>query len=516
MINFYKIKEDIKKKGWSGPWNFFSKDEIDNLLIRFIEIYKNSLKFPEINDYVEKIKLSSIKNLETKPSPTLFYKTVQDFAKNNIKIYNFFYYYFNNKEIELSDFTDFRMNFPNLNNIEATGWHQDIETFYTVITEDFKKNSLAMWISLTGSTKNNGVEFASGSQKKNIIYNTTFLDKKKKIEEIIDIKKNEIKLESFESKPGDIILIDPFVLHRSAFKNFDFLRCSIDVRYVENKKTLNPRIESYYTKLMRYKNILTLSKLKKKLRMSLKKVLLKIENKLIRFLNLLLKFTNYEISQKYVNFFLIEDFKYFSNKCSVGKTPQGEIAAKSIVKFIKEKKLLNLDLLDICCGTGIVGLTVFNLLKNTEYKLNSLTLADINIFNIDSIKKTLILNNYEKEKINCLLSDSLNHLDPSIKFDLIVSNPPHIEKKKQSLENDNLSADDLGTYDYKFAFHENFYSISHKYLKSNGEIWFFENGVDAAEDDFLKFINLNKKLNYYKKSIDCFDSRFFWMFSKLK
>jgi release factor glutamine methyltransferase len=250
--------------------------------------------------------------------------------------------------------------------------------------------------------------------------------------------------------------------------------------------------------------------------MSLKKVLLKIENKLIRFLNSLLKFTNYQILQKHVNFFIIEDFKYFSNKSSVGKTPQGEIAAKSIVKFIKEKKLLNLDLLDICCGTGIVGLTVFNLLKNTEYKLNSLTLADINIFNIDSIKKTLILNNYKKEKINCFLSDGLNNLDPSIKFDLIVSNPPHIEKKKQPLEYDDLSADDLGTYDNKWTFHENFYSICYKYLKSNGEIWFFENGVDATEDDFLKFINSTKKLNYYKKSIDYFDPSFFWMFSKLK
>lgn len=497
-----QIKHEILENGWSGPWSFFSESDLKKIYDVIFEKYDNLIEFDFNNkNLVEKLKSGKIKSTQKTVPSNLLINDVMLFAKNTT-IINFFKKYFSSKEIKLSSFSDFRLNFPSTEKNNATGWHQDIETFYTVIDDDFNKNSLAMWVSLTGSTVNNGVEFLNKSHKTKKIYNTVFSNQKIKLNKIItDNEVENFKIETFSSNPGDVVFIDPFVLHRTCNKNSDFLRLSFDIRYVDVKSKIDFKFTGWRIKFFRMKKQIRNKYLNKKV----------LKKPIKKFIELL----GYKVyAKKFPNNFEIKGLKFYASDNSVGLTPQGEITALTAVKLIKERGLKNINLLDICCGTGIVGLTIFNLLRDTEFKLSSLTLTDINIFNIESIKQTLVNNNLKNEKIDVILSDNLKSINENNKFDIIVSNPPHIFSDSFFVDNTDIDSDKIGTYDVNWEFHEYFYQNCNKFLNTLGQVWFFENGTDANIDDFLPIIKKNSNLKFKENFIDFHDKNFFWMISE--
>lgn len=504
QINLELIKHEILENGWSGPWSFFSEGDLKKIYDLILEKYDNLIAFDSNNkSLVEKLKSGKNKNINKLVPSNILINDVMLFGKNTT-IVNFFEKYFSSKKIKLSSFSDFRLNFPSTEKNNATGWHQDIETFYTVINDDFNKNSLGMWVSLTGSTVNNGVEFLNKSHKTKKIYNTVFSNQKIELKKIIT--NNEIenfKVETFSSNPGDVVFIDPFVLHRTCNKNSDFLRLSLDIRYVDIISKIDSRFTGWRIKFF---------KMKKQIRNKY------LNKKMIKtFIKKLIELLGYKVSKKkFPNNFDIKGLNFYASDNSVGLTPQGEFTALTAVKLIKERGLKNLNLLDICCGTGIVGLTIFNLLRDTEFKLSSLTLTDINIFNIESIKQTLDNNNLKNEKIDVILSDNLKSINENKKFDLIVSNPPHILSDNFFIDNTDIDPDKIGTYDENWEFHKYFYHNCHKFLNSLGQIWFFENGVEASIDDFLPIIKKNNQIKFKENFIDFHDKNFFWMITEKK
>lgn len=198
--------------------------------------------------------------------------------------------------------------------------------------------------------------------------------------------------------------------------------------------------------------------------------------------------------------FSINGIKYVADPCSVGHEIYGEITAKGAISIIKERDLKGLKILDIGCGVGTIGLTIFSSFGNSRI-IKNVVFSDINIFNINSLKKTISLNKLDHlldSKFRIYLSDCLTNIPSFEKFDLIISNPPYYPTKSFSTEKLPLTPGRLGTYDGGWDFHRKFYSQCHNYLNDRGEVWFLENGSVAGEKEFLPFIENNDKIKYVK------------------
>ena len=248
QIKIEEIKNELKVKGWSGPHQFFNTKEIESINLKILSSYKKYINFPEGNNLSQRLE-NGIPKIERKLIPkNLIKNDILEFSKIP-KIKKFFEILFDSNLIELTEFIDFRMNFPGKDVPQATGWHQDIETFFSHDYNNIKNKSLAMWVSLTSSDLSNSLQFISGSHKKNIVFDTVYSDRKKSAEQILE--ESSLEKSSFISKPGDIILIDPFVLHRSVVDNSYFFRFSIDFRYANLSSNESIKFQGYKIKIIK-------------------------------------------------------------------------------------------------------------------------------------------------------------------------------------------------------------------------------------------------------------------------
>jgi len=85
--------------------------------------------------------------------------------------------------------------------------------------------------------------------------------------------------------------------------------------------------------------------------------------------------------------------------------------------FLKQ----NPRVLDLCCGSGCIGLAVASRVKDAR-----VTLADISRDALAVAKRNIVLNHLSA-KVSCVQADALKPASAILgKFDLIVSNPPYI------------------------------------------------------------------------------------------
>ena len=85
-------------------------------------------------------------------------------------------------------------------------------------------------------------------------------------------------------------------------------------------------------------------------------------------------------------------------------------------------------ILDLCCGSGCIGLAVASRVKDAK-----VTLADISPKALSVAKENVALNKLSG-RVRCVAADALKPAFPFLgKFDMIVSNPPYItgEEMKQ-------------------------------------------------------------------------------------
>lgn len=193
--------------------------------------------------------------------------------------------------------------------------------------------------------------------------------------------------------------------------------------------------------------------------------------------------------------FTVAGVKYHVDPGSVGLTPQGEITGAAAAARIRRENLAGLHVLDICCGVGIVGLTLCAKLRG-EGRVRKLSLLDINIFNLNSARRTLSRNDFGGVEFQTFLSDSLRSVPEGERFDLIVSNPPHLYI--EDITRKTLNPTTLGTYDEGWRFHKDFYAAADRYLSGRGQIWLLENflGDPGMEGHFRSFVDANPRLRY--------------------
>lgn len=137
------------------------------------------------------------------------------------------------------------------------------------------------------------------------------------------------------------------------------------------------------------------------------------------------------------------------------------------------------SILDLCTGSGIIGIT---LLKNT--KDTKVTLSDISSRALKVAKSNIEKHceRDEKKRIKVVRSDLFQKIEG--KYDLIVSNPPYIPTDdlknldKSVIEYEPLLALD-GSED-GLAFYRDIIADAPKYLKDNG-ILMLEVGINQAK-----------------------------------
>lgn len=147
-----------------------------------------------------------------------------------------------------------------------------------------------------------------------------------------------------------------------------------------------------------------------------------------------------------------------------------------VIDYIRKNNLTNIKILDLCTGSGIIGITLKKELEEFDVKIlasdissRSLTVAKENASSL-------------KADISFVESDLFSNIQD--KFDIIVSNPPYIAHDDKKTIKENvlnydphlaLFADEEGIY-----FYRNIIEKSRPYLNEKG-IMFFEIGYDQKE-----------------------------------
>ena len=97
-----------------------------------------------------------------------------------------------------------------------------------------------------------------------------------------------------------------------------------------------------------------------------------------------------------------------------------ELAIKQALFLDKDPRIL-----DLCCGTGCIGLAVASRVKDAK-----VTLADVSLEALAVAKENTALNKLTG-RVRCVQADALKPAFPFLgKFDLIVSNPPYITARE--------------------------------------------------------------------------------------
>ncbi|MCX8166841.1 MAG: methyltransferase [Candidatus Micrarchaeota archaeon] len=153
-----------------------------------------------------------------------------------------------------------------------------------------------------------------------------------------------------------------------------------------------------------------------------------------------------------------------------------ELLLNSIKHFLKKSsKKNNLKFLDLCCGTGIIGITL-----KLNFKDSKVLCADIS----DKALLCSILNAFENAvEIHVIKSDMFESI-PCEEFDAIFCNPPYLPKQEECIDEDkelDLQTIDDGQID-------KFLSNVHRYLDTKGLAYMIVSSKNMP--DFSTYMNI--------------------------
>ena len=186
-----------------------------------------------------------------------------------------------------------------------------------------------------------------------------------------------------------------------------------------------------------------------------------------------------------VGFEYFYDRKFKVTKDVLSPRMETEELIYKVIEYVKASNKNNLKILDLCTGSGIIAITL-------KKELNLITIdvvaSDVSEEAIEVAKENA---QSHDATIKFIKSDIFNNIDD--KFDIIVSNPPYIDRKDEVTMQDNvlkydphlaLFAEEEGMYFYRKIIKQ-----ANNHLNDNGVI-FFEIGHDQ-KDKIIKLADIN-------------------------
>ena len=186
-----------------------------------------------------------------------------------------------------------------------------------------------------------------------------------------------------------------------------------------------------------------------------------------------------------VGFEYFYDRKYKVTKDVLSPRMETEELMYKVIEYVKASNKNKFKILDLCTGSGIIAIT---LKKELEQVSVDIIASDISEEALEVAKEN---SQSHDATIKFIKSDIFNNIDD--KFDIIVSNPPYIDRKDEVTMQDNvlkydphlaLFAEEEGMYFYRKIIEQ-----ANDYLNENGVI-FFEIGYDQ-KDKIIKLADMN-------------------------
>ena len=186
-----------------------------------------------------------------------------------------------------------------------------------------------------------------------------------------------------------------------------------------------------------------------------------------------------------VGFEYFYDRKFKVTKDVLSPRMETEELIYKVIEYVKASNKNNFKILDLCTGSGIIAITLKKELSQFSIDVVASDISE------EAIKVSKENAQSHDATIKFIQSDIFNNIDD--KFDIIVSNPPYIDRKDEVTMKDNvlkydphlaLFAEEEGMYFYRKIIEQ-----ANDYLNENGVI-FFEIGYDQ-KDKIIKLADLN-------------------------
>ena len=186
-----------------------------------------------------------------------------------------------------------------------------------------------------------------------------------------------------------------------------------------------------------------------------------------------------------VGFEYFYDRKFKVTKDVLSPRMETEELIYRVVEYVKSTKKNNLKILDLCTGSGIIAITLKKELSQFSIDVVASDISE------EAIKVAKENAQSHDATIKFIQSDIFNNI--ADKFDIIVSNPPYIDRKDEVTMQDNvlkydphlaLFAEEEGMYFYRKIIEQ-----ANDYLNENG-VMFFEIGYDQ-KDKIIKLADMN-------------------------
>jgi release factor glutamine methyltransferase len=152
--------------------------------------------------------------------------------------------------------------------------------------------------------------------------------------------------------------------------------------------------------------------------------------------------------------------------------PETEYWAEQLIKEIIDKQLTNPKVLDLCAGSGAIGVAVAKAIPTSQ-----VTFIEIEETHLPTIKKNCLHNHLPEPQYKVLAGDlfSVSNEKSLGKYDFIVTNPPYIDPELSSRTEDSVKKHEPALALYGGANGMELIKIiiaeAPEYLSSGGQLW---------------------------------------------